>query len=232
MFSEVFLAMTAAECKKALPNRVCFMACHFSPYSAGLTNLPTELPPDSMLLLDDSMPPADHDPKIVAEQLCELVRQFSVYGVLLDFQREKTEVSKAVVNAILQALPCPVAVTEDYAMDLGCPVFLSACPVNVPLDKYLRPWQKQGVYLEIAPGRTQITATEKGAEKAFLPVGETESLRFYDEGLCCHYKTEVFERRAVFTLQRSREDLEKLIGKAQDLGVTAVVGLYQELSAL
>ena len=231
MFSEVFLAMTAAECKKALPNRVCFMACRFSPYSAGLTNLPTELPPNSMLLLDDSMPPAHHDPKTVIGQLGELVRQFSVSGVLLDFQREKTEVCKAMAEAILQALPCPVAVTEDYARDLGCAVFLSACPANVALEKYLQPW-KQGIYLEIAPSRMQITLTENGAEKVFLSVGETESLMFYDAGLCCHYKTEVSQNRAVFTLQRNKEDLERLIKKAQDCGVRATVGLYQELISL
>ena len=223
--------MTAAESKKARPNRVCFMACRFSPYSTGLTNLPTELPPNSMLLLDDSMPPTDHDPKTVIGQLGELVRQFSVCGVLLDFQREKTEVSKAMADAILQALPCPVAVTEDYARDLGCAVFLSACPANVALEKHLQSW-KQGVYLEIAPGRMQITLTEKGAEQAFLPVGETGTLSFRDDRLCCHYKTEVSQNRAVFTLQRNKEDLEKLIKKAQDLGVIGTVGLYQELVSL
>ena len=231
MFSEIFLAMTAVEAKKALPDRVCFMSCRFSPYSAGLTNLPSELPPNSMLLLDDSMPPAGHDPKTVIEQLCGLVKQFSVCGVLLDFQREKTEVSNSMVHAILQALPCPVAVTEDYARDLGCLVFLSACPANVALEKYLQPW-KQGVYLEIAPSRMQIAVTEDGASTVYLSAGETESLVFYDERLCCHYKTEVFENRAVFTFQRNREDLEKLIQKAQDLGVVATVGLYQELRDL
>ena len=126
------------------------------------------------------------------------------------------------------ALPCPVAASEDYAWALGCAVFLSACPVNVALEKYLQPW-KQGIYLEIAPSRMQIAVTENGASTVCLPAGETESLAFYDEGLCCHYRTEIFPNRAVFTLQRSREDLERLIEKAKDFRVVATVGLYQEL---
>ena len=37
-----YLAMTAAEMTQAgsLPRHAAWMACHFSPYSTGLTNLP------------------------------------------------------------------------------------------------------------------------------------------------------------------------------------------------
>ena len=42
-----YLAMTAAEMTQAgsLPRHSAWMACHFSPYSTGLTNLPDRLPP-------------------------------------------------------------------------------------------------------------------------------------------------------------------------------------------
>ena len=48
------LAMTAAELGAApLPSHPAWMACHFSPYSTGLTNLPPKLPQDSLLILND-----------------------------------------------------------------------------------------------------------------------------------------------------------------------------------
>ena len=42
-----FLAMTAAEFRKKedLPDKIAWMACHFSPYGLGLSNLPQRLPP-------------------------------------------------------------------------------------------------------------------------------------------------------------------------------------------
>ena len=42
-----FLAMTAAEIRgtETLPPKTAWMACHFSPYSTGLSNLPKDLPP-------------------------------------------------------------------------------------------------------------------------------------------------------------------------------------------
>ena len=211
-----------------MPERVAYMACRFSPSGVGLVNLPTSLPPGSLILLDDSMQIFGHRPEIVTSQLLEMAERFSPVGILLDFQRSVTQEAFAMAEAICKALPCPVAVSENYARDLGCAVFLSACPANVALEKYLAPW-KQGIYLEIAPGRMQTTVTEDGASTVYLPAGETESLGLYDEELCCHYKTEISANRAVFTLQRNKEDLEMLIGKAKDFGVVATVGLYQEL---
>ncbi len=228
MFSHAFLAVTGPELKNVTPERVAYMACRFSPAGVGLVNLPESLPPGSLILLDDSMQIDPHQPEVVARQLGEVVERFSPVGVLLDFQRSVTQKALGMAEAICKALPCPVAASEAYAKVLGCPVFLSACPANVALERYLEPW-KQGVYLEIAPGRMQIAVTEDGPSTVFLPAGGMENLGFYDEGLCCHYKAEVFDNRAVFTLQRSREDLEKFIVRAQDLGVVATVGLYQEL---
>ena len=41
-----YFAMTAAEIRgcSALPAGIAWMACHFSPYGTGLSNLPPELP--------------------------------------------------------------------------------------------------------------------------------------------------------------------------------------------
>jgi len=232
MFSKVFLAMTAREMEGALPNRVAYMACYFSPYSTGLSNTPRQLPENSLLLVDDSMPVEYHDPELVASQLKALAERFSVGGVLLDFQRERNCLALDMASAILQALPCPVAITECYAKELGCPVFLSPPPVNTALQDYLKDWQNQAVYLEIAPESHKFTVTEAGCIDAPLPVYTTPSLPLKDERLHCHYKVEVFTDRAVFTLCRTREDLTALTEEALGLGVRGVVGLYQELNRL
>lgn len=228
MFSKVFLAMTAGEMKDLAAERVAYMALHFSPYGTGLSNPPKSLPENSIIILDDSMQIENHDPTLVARQLKELVSQFSACAVLLDFQREKSALTQGIVSCILQALPCPVAVTETYAKALHCPVFLAPPPVNKPLAGYLSAWLKQGVYLEIAPETTQFTVTEKGSASAEAPAAHCLPLK--DEKLHCHYNVEVFPGKAVFTLGRNREDLAALAQEAYGLGVQGVVGLYQELS--
>ncbi len=227
MFSKVFLAQTSGETKKQLPEKLAYMALHFSPYSTGLSNLPLDLPKSSILLLDDSMPPENHDPQLVSEQLVQLVNQFSPTGVLLDFQRPVTEKLKAMASYIVKALPCPVGVTELYARDLGCPVFLSPPPANKGLEDYLTPWLKQGIYLEIAPDCIEITVTEKGSKASQIyPV---QDLPLVDKRLHCHYQVEVSPDKAVFTICRNKEDLVALVQEAESLGVLGCVGLYEEL---
>ena len=66
-----FLAMTAAEIRgtETLPPKTAWMACHFSPYSTGLSNLPKALPPGSMVILDDITPIHGHDSETIAALL-------------------------------------------------------------------------------------------------------------------------------------------------------------------
>ena len=227
MFSKVFLALTNGEIKKQLPEKLAYMALHFSPYSTGLSNLPLDLPKNSILLLDDSTEPNNHDPQLVAEQLKQLTTKLSPTGVLLDFQRPVTEELKAMAEYIVKALPCSVGVTESYARDLDCPVFLSPLPANKALEDYIEPWKKQGIYLEIAPEGLEITVTEKGSNtRQIYPV---QDLPLVDKRLHCHYQVEVSPDRATFTICRYKEDLAALVQEAESLGVLGCVGLYEEL---
>ena len=84
-----FLAMTAAEiCAcPVLPPKIAWMACHFSPYGLGLSNLPKTLPPGSLLMVDDITPPHKHDPALIGKQLHSCVEALQCSAVLLDFQR-------------------------------------------------------------------------------------------------------------------------------------------------
>lgn len=222
MFSRVFLAVSGRESE--FPKRTAYMACHFSPGGSGLSNMPRFLPEGSILLLDDSMPVQGHDPSIVVQQLKEVVDRFSVWAVLLDFQRPPTEESSKMVAAILENASCIVAVTPAYAKE-DSTVFLPPPPANKYLAEYLKPWKR--VFLELALEGLEITVTKDGSR--FSAVYPTSPLSLEDKRLHCHYSVKVFPGKAVFTLNRTREDLADLAKEAEKLGVLGMVGLYQEL---
>ena len=230
MFSKVYMAVSRGELSNTLQNPIAYMALHFSPYGAGLSNAPQNLPENSLLLLDDSMPISHHSGDTVSSQLREIVAQFSPKAVILDFQRSPCEESEIMACSLLESLPCPVAATKHYAKTYGCPVFLPPLPVNKPLEKHLYPWLEQGVYLEIAAETMAFTITENGATTT--PSCTGEHLPIADSRFLCHYDTKTFPDKVVFTVGRNKQDLARLFEDAYQLGVHAVVGLYQELSRL
>lgn len=227
MFSDVFMAITSQEMRHFLPKRTAYMACHFSPGGPGLSNIPCALPPDSLILIDDSMPVQGHDPKAVIGQLNEIIHTFTVKGVLLDFQRELSDESGKMVGSIAASCACPVAVTPPYAHIEGCGIFLPPAAVNMALQDYLKPWLGRGIFLEIAKERVRITVTETGSNLS--PDYQDTPLPLINERLHCHYNVSVFPDKAEFTLSRTSEDLAALTQEAYALGVHGVVGLYQEL---
>ena len=225
-----YLAMTAAEigANPPLPPKIAWMACHFSPYSAGLSNCPRQLPPGSLLILNDFSPIHGHSPETAANQLRSWVEDFQCSGVLLDFQRPGNTETAALTEYLEGSLPCPVAVSHLYADSLSCPVFLPPVPVQTPVAEYLAPWQGREIWLETALDAVKITLTEKGASFAPLPRADSEKNDFRDEKLHCRYRISLSEDRAEFLLYRVKEDLASLLGDAGKHGVTTAVGLYQE----
>ena len=226
-----YLAMTAAEFAgpEDFPAKSAWMACHFSPYSTGLTNLPPALPPGSLLILNDRVPLWDHDPGRIAAQMGQTVKSLDCAGVLLDFQRPVTDEAMAMAEYLVSSLPCPVGVSESYGANLDCPVFLSPCPHHTPLAEHLAPWTGRAVWLDLAVDGETITLTKDGCVILPLPLGEIPEGGFGDESLHCHYRTETGDDFARFTLWRTREDLQALAREAEELGVKALVGLWQEL---
>lgn len=226
-----FLAMTAAEMRScpSFPSKISWMACHFSPYGLGLSNLPRRLPPGSLLILDDITPIHGHDPRIITDQLTQWVDGLKCAGVLLDFQRPDVEETAALTRFLAEKLPCPVAVSQLYADGLTCPVFLPPPPCHVSLSEYLSPWQNRELWLEIALSAERLTLTEDGAEITPLLFHKNCEMGFADEGLHCHYRVESGRDHAAFTLWRTREDLSILLEEAKSLGINTAVGLYQEL---
>ena len=234
MVLPLYLALTAAEIssQEVLPVPMAYMGCSFSPYSLGLSGIPTSLPEGCMLIVNDRMSCQGHSPDLVTEQLQRAVEQFSCESVLLDFQRPPESESIATVNTIIRSLSCPVAVTEGFARDLDCPVFLSPAPLNIPLADHLAPWQGREIWLEAALEQMELRVTSEGisAVSQFPPEGLTGG--FFEQTLCCNYRTRVDSNQIRFNLFDTRESLEKKLELAHSLGISRAVGLWQELKGL
>ena len=225
------LAMTQSEIAAAdqLPSRLAWMSCQFSPFTKGITNIPRSLPEGAMLILDDRQNCFTHSPDLVARQLLDAVQQFGCESVLLDFQRPADPESITMARTIVEALLCPVAVTEEFAKDLTCPVFLAPCPLHMPLQTYLQPWQGRELWMEAALCQEIITVTRKGT--AFTPDYPVDLTGgFFEPNLLCRYRIAVSPEKITFTLFDTSESLKKKLEQAHTLGISRFVGLYQELS--
>lgn len=227
-----FLAMTAAEiCKNPQSDdKIAWMACHFSPYGLGLSNLPKTLPPGSLLMVDDITPIGKHDSGIILDQLCGCVETLACSGVLLDFQREGIEETAELVQQLSQALPCPVGVSSFYADVCTCAVCVPPVPLSTPPEDYFQSWKGREIWLELALEGEEITVTEEGTSFTSLPYPTSSEREFHEESLCCHYRIDTGEKEIKFLLRRSEEDLDCLLNLAEHFGVTTAVGLYQEFN--
>lgn len=227
-----YLAMTAAEIQAAdvLPSKLAWMACHFASYSTGLSNLPTSLPENAMVILNDRTPVLQHDPGRILEQLLSVYEACSPAAFLLDFQRPGVEATEQIAKILSEKLPCPVGVSDLYAQKLSCPVFLSL-PLRIPLEKQLKSWQGRQIWLEAALDAQSIIVSSSGTR--FLPCQPDPAFRpqFSDDTLNCGYQIQCLNDQVRFQLQRSKQQLVKLLADAQTLGVTTAVGLYQQLGA-
>lgn len=227
----LYLAMTAAEFQAdiPLPDAVAWMACHFSPYGTGLSNCPTSLPEGAMLIVNDRTPIHGHSPELVCSQLQDLVSQFHLDKILLDFQRTGEQETQALVEILAGQLSCAVAVSEAYAGEGNYPVFLPPPPLHIPLKDYLAPWVGREIWLEAAAMCSSYNVTEKGC-RIFteLPV-DSDTLPHQDTDLHCRYRLDIQSDSACFLLQRTKEEVSQQLQEAEALGVTTAVGLYQEL---
>ena len=181
-----------------------------------------------MVILNDRTPPQGHDPELIVRQLRELADVLHYKYILLDFQRPGLPENTAVAKALVTGLPYPVGVSELYATELDCPVFLPPAPPHVPLREYLAPWQGREIWLEAALDAVEIVVTQSHCDTVSIP-HPPQADGFLDDSLFCHYITEVSDDAVRFTLWRTKEDLDRLLEAAAAFGVTQAVGLWQEL---
>lgn len=228
----LYLAMTSAEmrCTSQFPAHFAYMACHFSPYGEGISNIPDALPDQAMLILNDRMPCHGHSPSLIVQQLSDAVSRLGCESILLDFIHPPDSESEAMVHAIVEAHTCPVAVSAQYADRLRCPVFLPPCPLHVPLEEYLLPWKGREIWLEAALCQEEAAVTENGTDFTSQFPPERLEDGFYDEILRCYYRIRTDANRVSFTLFDTAASLEKKMELAAELGVKRAVGLWQEFN--
>lgn len=223
-----YLAMTQAEftaCSSP-PEHLAWMACHFSPYGTGLVDLPPALPPHSMVILNDRIPMAGHDPDTVIRQL----RELNMDCLMLDLQHPPEPGILEMARRIVDALSCPVGAPEAYCENGQSPVFLSFPPPDVSIEKYLSPWQGREIWLELALDGISYGITAQGAVPC--PLRSVPEHGQQDRELFCHYRIAVSGDQATIDLWRTRQDLDLLLEAAKSHGVTKAVGLWQELAEL
>ncbi len=205
------------------------MACHFSLVTQGISNVPQALPPDSLLLLDDAVPPGDHDPEQVVAELSQAVSQLGCSGVYLDFQRQNIPVLGEIAS-LAQALSFPVAVSAGYSQENHLPVVLPPAPLDTPLRRILAPWKGREIWIELALDAITLTLTPHGCQEG--PCDQVPSQGFSEDKLHCHYTIQTQKDAAIFRLWRTYADLQALMQEAQALGVTHTLGLWQELGKM
>lgn len=227
-----YLAMTGAEVAftDSLPEKLAWMACHFSCYGTGLSNIPRQLPEGTLVILNDRTPICGHDPEWITRQLAQLTNTFSCSGILLDFQRPGVEETAVLCAHLTKALPCPVGVTEFYAKELDCPVFLSSLPPGMTLEAHIQPWVGRELWLESVTDIRIAVITDSGCQWQDSGYPYTESAWFEAPSLHCRYCWCADARQAVFTLQRTAEHIPSLLEEAQRLGITHAIGLYQQIN--
>ena len=224
----VYLAMTAAELRSSgkIPTHVAWLSCLFSPYGRGISNIPKKLPPNSLLILSDRTPICGHDPNLIFETLAGALTSLSCSGLLLDFERPDIE-EAAQVARVLTTLPFPVAVTARYAADLDCPVFVPAPLPNAPPSECLSLWEGREIWLELTNQSQIIAVTEQGATTSHGHANVP--LPHRDSALFCHYRIDLSESSATFTLQRTQKDWEEFLASAR-VQITRAIALHQEFA--
>ena len=143
------------------------MACHFSLYGTGLSNLPETLPPGSMLILNDRIPVHSHDPELILTQLHSLAERFRPDCILLDFQRGNDPQTARIAAALDGFSDCPLGVSDLYAEPLNGPVFLPPPPPDCLPERWFAPWEGRELWLEAALDYEIVALTETGQHREF-----------------------------------------------------------------
>ena len=230
MATEVYLAMRSEEFAVfehpfAKPG---WLDCHFSSDGSGLTGLPSILPPESLLIVTDRFPFRNHDPDLITEQLHRTITILDCAVVLLDFEKPKQKELFHLAQKLVVSLPCPVAVSEPYAREIDCPVFLSPCPHHIPLSEHIAPWTGRKIWLDLARNAEAIEITSSGTVVSSDSQRDIQYNEHLDENLHCHYHIEMTENSVRFMMRRTKEDMIALLHQSENLGIQTCIGLYQE----
>ena len=179
-----------------------------------------------MLIVNDRTPICGHDPNRIMRQLQEILERFRCGCLLLDLQRPEVPETAALCKMLVRNISCPLGISDLYAKEADCTVFLPPLPLRESLEAYIAPWQGREIWLDIAPETACVSVTKEGSTVTSLPDSLPPENAFTDAALHCYYRAEISEDRINFHLWRNQGSL---IREAEQLGVTKCIGLYQEL---
>ena len=208
----LYLAMTVDELERCprLPEQLGWMACHFSPYGRGLTDLPEALPPGSLLLCDDRIPILHHDAALVAVQLAQLAKTLRCRAIVLDFQQPESAQGARIAEAVSEAAECPVVLPPAYAHCGTGPVLLPPPRLWDPISRVAEAWKGRTLWMEWVIQAAEVTVTETESRYTSLEQPpEPGKQDRTDPVLCCRYRTELAGDRAAFLLWDAVQTLEK-----------------------
>lgn len=228
---QCYIAMTAAEYSIAekLPENIAWMACHFSCYGTGLSNFPPALAENSMIIINDILPPSAHDPEEIADQLRHLKESCHFSSILLDFQRERTSKSEIIAKHICRSLDCPVGVCENYADCGNGTIFINMPKPHHALSDILSQWNGYEIWLEAAIETEMAVIRKDNCQLSSTHYIEPDETYLTSTALQNRYKLDVLENHIELTYTRDIHQLKLLLKEAKDAGVMRAIGLYQQL---
>jgi len=225
----IYLAFTGVEAEAVNSHRAktAWFGCRLSPYGAGIISTSSAVKSCDMLILTDETPIAEHDPQQVAAELVHMANSLGCEKLLIDFQRQPTVYSSAIIKEVLRRSPVPTGVSDLHAKELLCPVFLSAPPLWDSLEDHIAPWKGREIWLEAATDAACVTVSKSGS--AYRQSDPIEDHPHFDSATCTAYAFNMDKGTAYFHLRRGKSELMKLLDKATDCSIQTVIGLYQQL---
>lgn len=234
MVLPLYLAMTGSEIrhKNHISRPIAWMACQFSPYSQGITNVPECLPPESILILNDRMPCQGHSPSLVAQQIKKAADQLQCESILLDFQQVPNPESEAMTAYLAEHIAHPLYISGTYGKHLTCGIFLPPPPLHEPMSDYLDQWGGRQIWMETGLFQETVTITREGT--TYTPQFPPDGLDggHFDQTLCCRYQAVLSDDEIRFLLYDTADTLPHKWRLAQECGVSRILGLYQELGQM
>ena len=224
----IYLAMTESEMADctALPPKIAWMSCLFSPYGTGLTGIPQTLPLNSILILNDRIPFLRQDQNLIVRQLKKAMNDLRCESLLLDFQQPDVPELRELIEK-LSALDHKICVSVCYSNHWGGPILVPPVPLGESVEAYLQKWGGREIWLEIEQTALKITVTEDGSNYLPMKGNSAEEYPYFCKELLCHYHQKITDT-AEFYLKRTQEDLTELVKLAKDFGVTRGIGFYSE----
>ncbi len=228
MALKVYLAMTESEIREKSPSlpAVAWLTGGFIRETGELVGMGALCPEGTMLTVTDSAGLEGLDLDGALSALMRTVEEYHCESILLDFQQPECPEAAALAERVVNAATCPVGVSAKYAVD-GCAVLVPPVPVDRTVEEYLEAWRGREIWLELSREGKHMTVGEDGVSEE--SVDGTEPGPHYEKQFCCHYDLQIGEHAAHFYLSRGKEDLLAMMERAESLGVTRTVGLYQEL---